>query len=282
MNGQKKTMLILGMHRSGTSLITNWLYNCGLQVGTELMGPGPGNTEGHFEDIDFYKLHMEILKDNNLDDSGIIDYTRVNISSAYKEEIKSLIESKNKQFDQWGWKEPRTCLFLDFYREILPDAYYLVIFRDYQFVVTSLLRRAFIEIDTLYETKKGFWSKLFWQKIKRKKVFKELCHQYAASFLKAWICYNDTLIKNIQMLPTYKYLVINYEMLKKDDQGIFSFLKTNWQFALNYFRFSDVYKENLLSKTFDLDSYIEDKQLISRANYITNNLMKYALAGIAC
>ena len=54
--------MVVGMHRSGTSLITNWLYRCGLQIGEHLLEPGEGNVEGHFEDVEFLKIHEEILE----------------------------------------------------------------------------------------------------------------------------------------------------------------------------------------------------------------------------
>jgi len=47
-NGKIKFLVILGMHRSGTSLITQWLKNCGLSVGDSLHGADVGNAEGHF------------------------------------------------------------------------------------------------------------------------------------------------------------------------------------------------------------------------------------------
>lgn len=67
---QNRTLLILGMHRSGTSLITHWLYRCGLEIGDTLFGPGLGKSEGRFEDVDFYNLHLEILRENKHHHSG--------------------------------------------------------------------------------------------------------------------------------------------------------------------------------------------------------------------
>jgi len=47
------TLIIAGMHRSGTSLISQWLNRCGLNLGENMIGASSGNVEGHFEDIDF-------------------------------------------------------------------------------------------------------------------------------------------------------------------------------------------------------------------------------------
>jgi len=41
----------------------------------------------------------------------------------------------------WGWKEPRTTLFLDFWAEFLPEARFLLLFRHPLAVVDSLVRR---------------------------------------------------------------------------------------------------------------------------------------------
>jgi hypothetical protein len=274
--GQTKTLIILGMHRSGTSLITHWLYNCGLEIGARLLGPGLGNSEGHFEDIEFYKLHLEILRENNLDDSGIIYHTAGEIKSAHKEKIKNLVESKSSQFLQWGWKEPRTCLFLNVYREILPEAYYLIIFRDYHFVVVSLLKRSFAEIDAGYENaEKSFFSKLTWKKIRRKLVFRKFCQQRADEFLKVWIFYNEKIIKNIKTLPSEKYLVLNYSVLNEKDTEIISLLVDNWNFSLTYTKFSEIFKPSLFSKPFNIDKYIKDKQLVAYANQLSKSLMEY-------
>lgn len=274
--GQNKILIILGMHRSGTSLITHWLYNCGLEIGVQLLGPGLGNTEGHFEDIEFYELHLEILRENNLHDSGIIYGTNGEIKSDQKKKIKNLIESKNRQYAQWGWKEPRTCLFLNIYREILPEAYYLIIFRSYHFVVVSLLKRAFADVDAKYKSsKKSFFSKLVWQTVRKKRVFRKFCHQYADDFLKTWIFYNDKIIKNIKTLPSEKYLVLNYTLLNEKDSEIISFLVNNWNFSLNYSKFSEIFNQSLFSKPFDVDLYVKDKQLISCAEQLSNSLMAY-------
>jgi len=264
------------MHRSATSLITHWLYECGLEIGESLLGPGIGNIEGHFEDLEFFKLHVEILRENNFDHSGIIDHSVGDIPSDYKEKIKDLIESKNRRFFQWGWKEPRTCLFLDFYRDILPDACYLVVYRSYQFVVISLLKRAFANFDNLYNTRKSYLSKWAWYKVRRKRFFKKFCRQHSDYFLKVWIFYNEQILKNISNLTPERYLVLNYSMLNSKDHDVLSFLINNWQFSLQYKKFSDTYNEKLFSEPFNMESYISDKELINKAKNLENVLETYA------
>ena len=52
------------MHRSGTSLTSNWLHQCGLFLGENLIGPDIGNKFGHFENEDFLHLHVQTLRQN--------------------------------------------------------------------------------------------------------------------------------------------------------------------------------------------------------------------------
>ena len=48
-----KVLVILGMHRSGTSLVANWLHDCGLHVGDRLLEGTFANEKGYFEDLIF-------------------------------------------------------------------------------------------------------------------------------------------------------------------------------------------------------------------------------------
>jgi hypothetical protein len=41
----------------------------------------------------------------------------------------------------WGWKDPRTCLFLDFWKARVPQAQYLCVYRNPLDVILSLARR---------------------------------------------------------------------------------------------------------------------------------------------
>ncbi|HVV53684.1 MAG TPA: sulfotransferase, partial [Mucilaginibacter sp.] len=197
------------MHRSGTSLVTNWLHSCGLQVGEELLGDAPGNTEGHFEDMEFLKMHEEILLSNNLPDTGLTSGTEPAVSDYQREKIRSIIDVKNTRFEQWGWKEPRTCLLLGLYHELLPEAKYLVIVRDYKSVVNSLLKRDFFVIDQRYLSR--IWlQRLMWKAFKRESRKKDYYKENAEYYLKVWIWYNEYVLDHLKKLTRDQYLVVDY------------------------------------------------------------------------
>src|SRR5690242_17245936 len=120
-----KVLIVVGMHRSGTSMITQWLNRCGLSIGEELYPADMANREGYFEDTDFLKVHQELLKKRNHPSTGFIDQPVGHLQHGELQRIQDLIDTKSKK-EEWGWKEPRTCLFLDVYRKLVPSAFYLV------------------------------------------------------------------------------------------------------------------------------------------------------------
>jgi len=271
---EHRTLIIAGMHRSGTSLITHWLNECGLHLGENFLGPGLGNMDGHFEDIEFLRLHEEILIANNLPSSGLVEESEINISEYHKQKLRSIIEVKNKRYNQWGWKDPRTCLFLNTYKELLPDARYLIIVRDYKEVVSSLMYREFQEFEKKYLSRE-YISRLVWKHFRRKRRMKLFYKDRADHYLKVWITYNEEILKNVESLPKHAYVVLNYDALNKNDAGVCAFLKERWNLSLKYFKFKEVYKEKMINKHVDTDVYVSNKTLVKQANFLQNNLNNY-------
>jgi hypothetical protein len=262
------------MHRSGTSLITNWLYHCGLQVGESLLGADIGNEEGHYEDVEFLRLHEEILSGNGLSPGGLIHDQQVSISEYQLAKLKAVIGVKENHYEQWGWKEPRTCLFLDTYHELLPGAKYLIIIRDYTAVVSSLLKRTFDGVDKSYASR-SFATRLKWNWWKKKRRQKKFYKDYAEDYLKVWIDYNEHILNIVRQLPKSDYLVVNYTLMEKDDSQVFSYLTRDWRFKLEYYPFSKVYNKNLISPQADLRPFLKDPDLVSKARELENGLTKF-------
>jgi hypothetical protein len=129
------------MHRSGTSLVANVLRTAGLDIGREEFGPGLGQPRGHFEDHDFFHLHEEIL--------AALGRTCFTVDAAalatpidprFVTQARDLVAAREER-PFWGWKEPRTTLFLDLWEGLLPQARYLFLYRHPVDVALSLWRR---------------------------------------------------------------------------------------------------------------------------------------------
>lgn len=271
---QSRVLIVTGMHRSGTSLITNWLYHCGLQVGETLVGADVGNKEGHYEDVEFLRVHEEILAANGYPTTGLIHHKSIQISEYQLEKLKAVLEVKERHFEQWGWKEPRTCLFLHTYRKLIPGAKYLVIVRDYAAVVNSLLKRDF----DLYDRERqrhSLLTKLKWNLFGKNRKKKEIYGQRAADYLKVWIDYNEHILETLQSLPPENYLVVNYYLLEKKDKEVYDLLTESWAFRLKYLPFVKVYNKSLFSPVTNIDALISDKQIIEKAKVIEGLFKSY-------
>jgi hypothetical protein len=135
------SVVIGGMHRSGTSLLASLFEGAGVSVGERLMGSGPGNEAGHFEDLDFYEFHQRALAGNGLSAEGFTADALPLVSDVLHAEAEALVARRRDRGGIWGWKDPRTVLFLDFWAELLPDARYVFVFRRPGEVVDSFFRR---------------------------------------------------------------------------------------------------------------------------------------------
>lgn len=131
---------IAGMHRSGTSMAAGLLRAAGLQLGARLIGATPSNPHGHHEDTDFVRLHDAALASNGTD--WTLDRAPVQLQwpAALATEADALVAARASS-RAWGWKDPRTTLFLDAWRVRIPSLRVIVVFRDAANAVASLRKR---------------------------------------------------------------------------------------------------------------------------------------------
>jgi O-antigen biosynthesis protein len=133
-------LIICGMHRSGTSLVASVLQRAGLDIGRDLSGSGLGNPRGHFEDQDFFRLHEDMLAVAGESCFTVGDEFAPPQGNGFEHRARALTATR-KVLPLWGWKDPRTCLFLGFWDSILPEARYLLLYRHPVDVALSLWRR---------------------------------------------------------------------------------------------------------------------------------------------
>ncbi len=263
-----KVLIVLGMHRSGTSLLSNWLVNCGLNLGDRLIGPSATNPNGHFEDIDFVKIQDQILLKN-----GVALYNdgkkKITIDDFYKKKAEKLILQRSALHPQWGWKDPRTCLFLPLWQELVPTATYVVIFRGYQQVVDSLLKRDFQRLEKRY--KNGLINRL--RLIIHRRRLKKQLPTLANKYLIAWSYYNRCLIDFLEKNNTI--LAINANEIKEMDKNTFNYLIKEG-FELDYVPINSLFNPKYwdTAKKYSF-KHLLDEKLIQRAEHIFSFFKDY-------
>ena len=133
-------LMIVGMHRSGTSFVASLLQSAGLDIGTRLMPAAAGNELGHFENMDFVDFHMRWLHLTGHHDAGWATASPMKLPTEAFEEAREIVV-RNSRSSSWAWKDPRTTLFLDFWSEVIPNASYVFVYREPSEVIDSLYRR---------------------------------------------------------------------------------------------------------------------------------------------
>ena len=143
--GSAPVLAIAGMHRSGTSMLAGLLSAAGLPLGERLLGASGSNPHGHHEDTDFVALHDRALAaqgtDWTLRDCGGLRAWPADVA----EDADRLIAARAGAAARcsgrgWGWKDPRTTLFLDEWSARIPALHVVVAFRGAAQVAASLRR----------------------------------------------------------------------------------------------------------------------------------------------
>jgi hypothetical protein len=156
-------IIITGMHRAGTSMLSRMINLLGVNLGQNLLGvhgtPDPTNPKGHWEDIACIEANKAIIRE-------AIDYPTEwewmnpvciqgeSISNGTREVMRHAIQPLQNQ-GRWGFKDPRNCITLQAWCEELGRPTVIVGVRNPVEVARSLYTRNSIPyvdgIRTWYE-----------------------------------------------------------------------------------------------------------------------------------
>ena len=138
---------MLGMHRSGTSAVARILNLLGVYLGPEeyLIKPGFDNPKGFWEHQELTDLNEQILRTlggHHLDPPILSPrWEKSSRLDAIQHRAQSVITRDFTGAEIWGWKDPRTCLTLPFWQQLLPEMRYVVCLRNPVDVARSLAKR---------------------------------------------------------------------------------------------------------------------------------------------
>jgi glycosyltransferase involved in cell wall biosynthesis len=146
----KRLVVVLGMHRSGTSAITRALEVLGVTIGENLLPSVDGiNAKGFFEDVDINSLNAEILRALGSDWHSLAKIEPEDIevlnSGEYFLRATELLRKKTANTPIFGFKDPRVAKILPFWRQVFLhcqfNADFVLIVRNPLSVVRSLAKR---------------------------------------------------------------------------------------------------------------------------------------------
>ena len=219
-------LCITSMHRSGTSLLASWIEHCGLNIHNgNVMGAHVGNPKGHFEDEDFVDLHSSAILSEYPSSKNwqVFVDTFLTFSDGHLSMAKKLVSERNKKFNNWGWKDPRSVIFLEQWKAIMPELKVLLIWRPCSEVVHSLAERS---------------SKAWNSSIVKVKI---------RDSVKLWISYNKRICEYKQKYPDDSVL-LHIKNITENDSEVIELLNKKLQLDFKYRPIGDIYDENLLRR----------------------------------
>jgi hypothetical protein len=144
-----RAVLVLGMHRSGTSALARGLQMLGVYLGNDFISTKPDNPTGYWEDRNIYEINERLLAVFGLrwEEVALIDDARWDAQEVegLRTEAVAYLKSEFVTHPLWGFKDPRTIRLLPFWRSVLRsldvDECYLLVIRNPRSVADSLIRR---------------------------------------------------------------------------------------------------------------------------------------------
>jgi hypothetical protein len=180
-----KPLVVLGMHRSGTSFLVRALNLGGLWLGGEselftVEGRALlGNPKGTYESNECIAINNTMLARSGGDAMNPPPQIRSTAEDIQRIRAfcSTLERTRPHEFPRWGWKDPRSVLTLEAWRPALPQSPFIVAsFRHPSVVARSLMAR-----DKTPETKG--WA--------------------------LWAHYNACLVRHLERLP---HILIRFDV----------------------------------------------------------------------
>jgi len=154
-----KLIVVLGMHRSGTSAITRGLQVMGVQLGEKLIPAIAGdNDKGFWEDVDLNALNVKMLCSIDRDWYHLSAINAIDVENLRKQgyflRAIELLRQRVNAARVFGFKDPRVAKLLPFWKEVFShcqfEVNYLLAVRNPLSVVKSLAKRDGIETEQSY------------------------------------------------------------------------------------------------------------------------------------
>ena len=151
-----RAIVVVGMHRSGTSAVARGLKALSVYLGRNFLDAQPENPTGYWEDKGIVELNERVLKALRLTWDGVAPIARRSFGGwrmwRLRREARRYLRRSFIEEPLWGFKDPRTLRLLPFWRRVLHesdvnDAYVLVI-RNPSSVAASLFKRQGMQLET--------------------------------------------------------------------------------------------------------------------------------------
>src|SRR4051812_19877514 len=117
-----RLVVVLGMHRSGTSAMAGSLRALGVEVGQDLLPADAHNPRGYWEDRDLFEVNEELLTAIGQRWDSVTPTTDEDLrgpaAAVSGARAETMLARKLASGGRYGLKDPRMCRLLGFWQPI--------------------------------------------------------------------------------------------------------------------------------------------------------------------
>lgn len=113
--------VVLGMHKSGTTLIAQTMHESGIDMGS--FDPSSTYDQGnHHEREETLRLNKRLLDCGDAHSVTVVEaVSREDAPASLIGEMRETVRKLDAQHENWGFKDPRNCLTLEVWSSVLPE-----------------------------------------------------------------------------------------------------------------------------------------------------------------
>ena len=145
----RQAVIVLGMHRSGTSAASGMFFLNGYDLGKSIMNANWSNPKGFYENKKIAELSDDLFRRLGVNWHNTLglrnEWWEENTLDDFRERLKESILTEFGNDSKLLFKDPRMCILLPFYRKVFAEMEFdlriVVIFRHPLEVAQSLNRR---------------------------------------------------------------------------------------------------------------------------------------------
>ena len=177
-------VVVLGMHKSGTSLVAETLHHSGIAM-VEALKDGGYDKGEKYERRESGAINKALLNAENAYSLDVrTELDPKDADKALVARARTMIEALDARGEDWGFKDPRTCMTWDVWKPLLPAHRLVCVFRDVE------------EVHHRYRHKPMF---------------------SAHRSLDAWVRYNEAMLRAYEAAPADARLLVDYRDLMEGE-----------------------------------------------------------------
>ncbi|MFC2088717.1 sulfotransferase [Calditrichota bacterium] len=142
--------IVLGMHKSGTTLIAETLHNSGINMVEEESSKSyyEGNKYERLETSKIFEIMLNSQGKHSLD---IIPPFDLNLDRGLTE-MNNMIMENNKKYRNWGFKDPRFVFLYKELQNVIPEHKIIYVYRNPQNLIGHYLQYKFTYIKKAFNS----------------------------------------------------------------------------------------------------------------------------------